>query len=301
MKTRLLLFLTAPVMAHAWDAAGHMLVGEIAWHNCTPKAREAVRELVATIDPHFNAGQTYHFVTVPCWMDDLRSLPREQYPWGKLHYVDGPKTADGSEFKIPEPPHIISAIQDDLKKLRDAATTKEDRAKAVGMLMHWVGDIHQPLHATTWDDQGGNGYMIMGVPFTDMLPKMKSNLHTYWDKSFRFDGKDGKIFEMWESPKVETRPKGPGESIIATKAAEYMKQFPKASLPELAEKGGAEAWAKESHVIGCTKGYPPGEHPRDIEVRKLEPEFVHERQEIAARRITIAGYRLAEVLNELFP
>lgn len=301
MKRGLFLLCALPTLAQAWDAAGHMLTGQIAWDNCTPKARAAVRELVVTLDNQFNHGHPYNFVTAPCWMDDLRSLPREQYLWSKWHYVDGPKVGDGTDFKVPEGPNVVWAIEENLKSLRDPATSKEDRAKAVGMLMHFVGDIHQPLHATTWDDQGGNGYVIMGVPFSDLMPKMKANLHTYWDKAFRFDGKDGQIVEMWKSTDVETRPVSPGETIIAEQAALLEKQFPREALPELKEKGNAEAWARESHVLGCTKAYPPGDHPHDTEVRKLEPDFVHQSQDIAARRIAIAGYRMADLLNELFP
>ncbi len=286
--------------AQAWDQTGHMVVGEIAWQNCTPKARAAVRELVASLDNRFNAEQTYHFVTAPAWMDDMRAM-RAEYQWGKLHYVDGPKLDDPNEFKIPEPPHIISAIEENLKTLRDPAATREARVQAVGMLMHFVGDIHQPLHATTWDDKGGNGYGIMGVPFADLLPGMTANLHTFWDKAYRFDAVEGKIVEVWAAQKVDARPKGPGETIIAEEAAKIAKEFPRSALPELKEKGNAESWARESHVLGCTKGYPEGEHPRDTEVRKLEPDFVHAANGIAKKRIATAGYRLADLLNELFP
>lgn len=302
MKAALLALCALPAFARAWDQTGHMVVGEIAWQNCTPKAREAVRELVATLDNRFNANQPYHFITAPAWMDDMRSLPRAEYaPWAPLHYVDGPKTDDGKDFKVPSPPHIISAIENDLKTLRDTAASREDRAKALGMLMHWLGDIHQPLHATTWDDRGGNGYLIMGVPFTDLFPNSKPNLHTFWDKAYRFDAKDGKIVELWASQKVEARPKGAGETIIAEEAAKLIKEFPRSAIPELAEKGNAESWARESHVLGCTKGYPPGDHPRDTGVTKLEPDFVHASHEIAKKRLATAGYRLADLLNELFP
>ncbi len=301
MKFRTLLLCALPAVAQAWDAAGHMLVGEIAWQTCTPKARAAVRELVAPLENKFNHGNPYNFVTICCWMDDLRSLPRDQYPWSKWHYVDSPKTDDGKDFKLPEPPNVVWAIGENLKSLHDPAISKEERGKAVAMLMHFVGDVHQPLHATTWDDQGGNGYAIMGVPFTDLYAKSKPNLHTFWDKAFRFDGKDGQIVEMWKSPENADRPKAAGETVIAEEAAKLMTQFPRASLDELKEKKGAEDWARESHVLGCTKAYPPGDHPHEIEVRKLEPEFVHQSQAIAARRIAVAGYRLGDLLNELFP
>ena len=70
-----------PAVAGAWDPAGHMLVGQIAWELSPPHVRARVNELVATLDNRFNDARPYHFVTVGCWMDDLRSLPRKEYPW----------------------------------------------------------------------------------------------------------------------------------------------------------------------------------------------------------------------------
>lgn len=293
-------FFCAMPVVNAWDAAGHMLVGQIAWEVSSPEVREQVNALVADLDNRFNAGQRYHFTTIGCWMDDLRSLPHGEYPWSKWHYVDGPKTADGSQFKLPEPPHVVWAIEENLKTLRDANATKPQRATALGQLIHWVGDIHQPLHATTWDDRGGNGYAIMGVPFSDMLPSMTANLHTYWDKAFRFDSKDGQIVQAWESPDVAERPKTATEGIIWEQGKRLLERYPKAELTELAAPLTAETWARESHVLGCTKAYPPGDHPRDTEVRKLNPEWVAANRPVAERRVVLAGYRLAALLEQVF-
>ena len=282
--------------ARAWDPAGHMLVGQIAWEFMTPAARAKAAELVAKIDGKFNGGQPYHFVTVGCWMDDLRSLPKKDYPWSKWHYVDAEKTADGTAFKLPEPPHVVSAINGALGILKDSTATTEKRAEALGQLIHWVGDVHQPLHATTWNnDRGGNSYLIYGVPFSDLFPGQTSNLHSYWDKAFRFDAAEGKIIEAWKSA---DRPKAPGEGTIAERAKELIAALPVAELDELKLPQNAEAWARESHIIGCTKAYPPGDHPTDIEVRKLDPEWVKTTRKLAEQRIVIAGHRLAMMLNE---
>ena len=287
--------------ALAWDPAGHMLVGQIAWELSSPKTRAAVTELVATLDNKFNEAQPYNFVTAGCWMDDLRSLPKKQYLWSKWHYVDIAKDDDGKNFELPEPPHVVWAIGENLKVLRDKDAQKDERAKALGQIIHWIGDVHQPLHATTWDDHGGNGYLIMGVPFTDLWPGTKANLHSFWDKAFRFDLDVRLVVEQWQCPKTDARPKAPGEGVIADEAKKLMARFPKNSLPELATKSDAEAWAKESHILGCTKAYPPGEHPRDTAVHKLSPTFIQECNTIAGRRVVLAGHRLAALLGELFP
>ena len=277
-----------------------MLVGQIAWELSTPETRRAVGEMVATLDNQFNTGQPYNFVTVSCWMDDLRSLPKKDYPWSAWHYVDSEKTDDGKAFTLPAPPNVVWAIEENLKTLRNKQSPADERAKALGMLFHWIGDVHQPLHATTWNDRGGNGYLISGVHFSDLMPGMVANLHTYWDKAFRFDVREGAVVELWAVPKPDARPKAAGEGIIGEEARELMRRFPRASLTELAQQGNAEAWARESHLIGCKSAYPPGPHPENTEAPKLQPEFAHAAYEISGRRIVIAGHRLAAVLNGIF-
>jgi hypothetical protein len=291
------LLLAAPVMA--WDAGGHMLTGEIAWQRLRPEVRAKVSALVAKLPSEYHAGQPYNFVTAPVWMDDMRSMP--SYPWSKLHYVNLEYTATGSPVVIPPPPHILSTIGDCVAALKAPATTDEKRVEALGMLTHLVGDLHQPLHATSWaGDRGGNGYLIMGVPFSDLLPKMVANLHTFWDKAYRFDTRAGKAVEVWRCPEIKDRPKAPGQGIIAEQARELMLRFPEASLDQLAERGGPVAWARESHIIGCLAAYPQRPYPAADEPVALTPEFIVKAREIAGQRVTLAGYRLGNLLNEIF-
>ena len=290
------LLLGAPAMA--WDAGGHMLTGEIAWQRLRPEVRAKVGALVAKLPNEYHAGQPYNFVTAPVWMDDMRSMPA--YPWSKLHYVNLEYTATGSPVVIPPPPHILSTIGECVAALKAPATTGEKRVEALGMLTHLVGDLHQPLHATDWGDRGGNGYLIMGVPFSDLLPKMVANLHTFWDKAYRFDTRGGKVVEAWRCPEIKDRPKAPGQGIIAEQARELMLRFPAASLDQLAERGGPVAWARESHIIGCLAAYPQRPYPAADEPVALTPEFIVKAREIAGQRVTLAGYRLGNLLNEIF-
>ena len=299
MKKTTLAILLFTATARAWDAGGHMLVGQIAWELSSPQVRSHVDEMVATLDSRYNDGQPYNFTTVSCWMDDLRALPKKEYPWSAWHYVDSEKTDDGKDFKLPAPPHVVWAIEENLKTLRNKQSPADERAKALGMLFHWVGDIHQPLHATTWNDRGGNGYLISGVHFSDLMPGMVANLHTFWDKAFRFDVREGMVAELWANPKIGARPK-PGEGIIGEEVHALMQRFPRVGLTELAQLGNAEAWARESHLIGCKSAYPAGPHPDNTEAPKLTPEFAHAAHEISGRRIVLAGHRLAAVLAEIF-
>jgi hypothetical protein len=289
-----------PLAASAWDAAGHMLVGQVAWEHSKPAAREKVNALVATLENTFNEGQPYNFITASCWMDDMRS--KKGYAWSKWHYVDIAYTPSGSPCAIPpEGPHVVWAIEENLKTLRDPSSAPEQMTEAVAMLMHFVGDLHQPLHATDWNDRGGNGYLIHGVPFTDLFPGSVPNLHSFWDKAFRYDGRDGAIVQLWQAPPVADRPKAPGEGVIAEQAAKIMAAFRLGSLPELTRPNTAAHWACESHTIGCLAAYPLGPHPSDHEVVELKADFVQRAGQVAQLRVALAGYRLARLLNEIFP
>ncbi len=290
----------APFSAWAWDPAGHMLVDQIAWKHTSPAAREQVSDLVKRLDNQFNDRQPYTFVTAGCWMDDMRSLGAA-YPWARLHYVTIPWTESGAPAPIPSPPNIVAAIEDNMQTLRDPRSPSDQRAEAAGMLLHFVADIHQPLHATDRNnDRGGNTYLITGVPFSDLIAKQVRNLHTYWDKAFRFDGVGGKVIELWQSPRVPDRPKEPKNGIIATEARRIMAAYPRKSCPEIRERPDPTAWAQETHRVGCKSAYPPGEPPTNTEARALTADFVHTSHDIATRRLALAGYRLAALLNELF-
>jgi hypothetical protein len=294
-----LVALIAPIAAQAWDAAGHMLVDQIAWEQMTPAVRARAAELVKTLDPHFNEGQSYNFVTAGCWMDDMRGLGKD-YPWSKLHYVTIPWTATGWPAEIPPAPNVVTGIDASIHTLRDPQSTPAQRTEALGMLVHFLGDIHQPLHTTDRNsDRGGNGVLISGVPFSDLMSKQGRNLHTFWDKSFRFDGQGPAIVEVWVAPHDAERPHAPGTGIIAEQAKKIVARFPREALPEFAMAKDAAAWARESHVVGCLHAYPAGEASDPAEIRVLTPAFAKAAQEIANRRLALAGYRLGALLNEL--
>lgn len=285
--------------AHAWDLSGHMIVGEIAWRASTPAVREKVAELAHGLDTTFSGGVAYNFVTAQAWLDDMRAQGRA-YQWAKLHYVDIPKTNDGSAFALPEPPHIVGAIEESLGTLRNPQVAAAKRSEALGILMHCVGDIHQPLHACTWDDYGGNRYLLAGIAFSDLYKGGRGNLHAFWDEAYRVEARDGKIVESFITPPITSRPAPDEDGVIKTAASEIMLEYPADTLAAETTLLDPVAWARESHVLGCTKAYPPGPHPRDTGVRTLEPEFAGPARKIAQRRVALAGYRLAKILAALF-
>ena len=122
---------------------------------------------------------------VSSWADDLRS---EQPDSGPLHYINIPLNASRDKYDITEACKqgcIIDAITKYTQQLK-AGNEGKTRADALRFLIHFLGDIHQPLHDETNGDEGGN---CVPVEFEDEEPHVTNaqkeeyfpNLHSVWD------------------------------------------------------------------------------------------------------------------------
>lgn len=156
--------------ARAWGPLGHRLVGHLAQSELSPKARaEVARLLRGEADPTL-AG-------VANWADDLRGsdpgFGRRSSPW---HYVN--LAEDGCRYDAARDCKrgdcVVEAIRRQRAILADRARPAPERAQALKFIIHFVGDIHQPLHAGHAHDRGGNDVQIN-------LDGKGSNLHRLWD------------------------------------------------------------------------------------------------------------------------
>ncbi|MBB5684562.1 S1/P1 nuclease [Sphingobium boeckii] len=181
--TRLLAFLTAllliPAPASAWWEYGHETVGQIAYKQVTPKTRAAIRRLLAK-------GALLETPTCPIntiekaayWADCIKELgPRFSYAYS-WHYqnVDICKPFD---LKAAcKDGHCVSAqIERNAKLLKDRTVPERERLMALAFLIHFMGDLHQPLHAGDKGDLGGNrAKAAYGAFSTERM-----NLHSIWD------------------------------------------------------------------------------------------------------------------------
>jgi hypothetical protein len=278
---------------------GHMLVDQIAFEQIGADTREKVGNLVRLLDNKYNDNIPYNFITAGCWMDDMRADPA--YAYSKWHYIDIEYTPTGTPAIEPQPPHILSAIDELRAAFKNPAASDAQKAGSLAMLMHLVGDIHQPLHCVDWNnDRGGNAYLIYGIPFSDLLKKQIPNLHSYWDRAFRFDVENGKVVEVYYALKPNERPQDPAHGLIKDEAQRIAMQFPKTALYQFDNRFAPREWAFETHAIACLFAYPIRPHPTDTEVVTLTPDYVQHARAVANQRIALAGYRLAVVLGELF-
>ena len=269
----------APVQAAAWGREGHEVVAAIARSYLTPKAKVKLDALLASDpDPLTKAD----LLSRSDWADAYRNTHRETADW---HFVDleltGPDLSSAC-FNFPSigapasqgpaKDCVVDKVQEFQAELAAPATTPEERLLALKFLLHFVGDLHQPLHATDNQDRGGNCVLLsLGGPRT-------TNLHSYWDVNV-----------------VE----GLGRSSQEV-ASQLRAKITPAQRTAWAQ-GDARAWAMETYLVGKTVAYRIGSPPgcdRDRGPIALPPDYAEKAQAAAAIQLDRAGVRLASLLNE---
>ncbi len=285
--------------AYAWDDFGHALVARIAWENMTPQARARAVAILRGAPQSSGllrgfpvAGnlspdrQMALFVTSGLWADDVRDEehPGHRFHRGDRHFVNL-FWRQQTDFSAPQPverPEEGDLLRD-LPALRAQLTgaNRGEAAMALAWLVHLVGDIHQPLHASARltphrddrdGDEGGNDFLLGQTP-----PR---NLHSLWD---------GIV--------THTNRRRPGESpetYAARVAREITTRHPKRSFPAQMAVTDFRAWAREGLQTAQRDVY------RAPLQRNHSVAEAYRRQALAAAepRIALAGYRLAELLNQ---
>ena len=157
----LLLGFLASVPCFGWGSDGHKIIAEIAWQEMTPEARAAVEKLLAD-DPDCHTIQE-----ASVRADEVRREP--EYAWtAPLHYVNLPPGSESLDMgrDCPDGNCVVGAIERFAKVLRDKQASQAERREAFKFLVHFVGDLHRPLHVSHVKDRGGRG---LHVRFTSSL------------------------------------------------------------------------------------------------------------------------------------
>src|SRR2546421_2289341 len=170
------LILCTPATSLGWGAGGHMIVAQIAFKRLNPKAKAKANELLAiAINPANVSARSKDFVNAAHWPDDLRQFP-EFDSFKPLHFIDNPFSTDGTALPTLPTPNIVTALEENVNILK-TSTDQNARAQALRLIIHFVGDIHQPLHCATRvskvnpeGDRGGNLVSIT-VKGADGKPK----------------------------------------------------------------------------------------------------------------------------------
>lgn len=265
-----LLLLAASPSAFAWSALGHRLVGELAERRLTPEAKAEVARLLAGEEDPTLAG-------VSTWADELRSSSPEAFKrTSTWHYVNTPEGTCRLERArdCRDGNCVIGAIEAQRRILADRTQPLEARRDALKFVVHFVGDVHQPMHANNHDDKGGNDHQIsLRTPLQpeDYARKhyvdgvMGTNLHAIWD------------YYVLASRGLD----------LDAYADRLATPWPPKTTPQATPK----AWAAESCGYVASHRLYPDSH-------KLDHAYLEAKRPLAEQRVRQGAHRLATLLNE---
>ena len=156
-----------PFSAAAWGVLGHRIVGQIAENHLTAKAKKGVAGILGDESLAISAN----------WADFIKSDSTFNY-MGSWHYVDFPAGYNQSQvfdfLDNEKEPNVFNKIPEMINVLKNKASTFSQKQLGMRMLVHLVGDLHQPMHTAHKEDQGGNNVLVTWFG-------QKSNLHRVWD------------------------------------------------------------------------------------------------------------------------
>jgi len=145
----------------SWGRTGHNVIGRIAANHLTDKAKAGVTALLGT--------ET--LADVASWADDNRD--RSTASWHFINVETGLSFAD-FEQQVEAGTNVYTMLAKEEGILADEKASREDRVTALKYVVHFVGDIHQPMHVSRAEDKGGNTIQVQ-------YDGQGTNLHSLWD------------------------------------------------------------------------------------------------------------------------
>lgn len=235
-----------------WGPTGHRATGKIAENYLTRKAKRKIDKLLQ--------GESLAFVST--YADEIKSDRKYSkfYPW---HYVN--MNLDETYENADKNPKgdLVTGINYCIKVLKDKNSSTEDKRFYLKMLVHLVGDLHQPLHIGRKEDKGGNTIQLRWFG-------EGTNLHRVWDED---------MLEKWDMSYLE----------LANNAKDLTKEQIKAI-----EKGTVVDWVNEVHKL-TPKIYASAKVGENLRYRYNYLYFSTLRDQLQR-----GGIRLAKILNEIF-
>lgn len=258
-----LVALVAPA-ARAFGQEGHSIVAEIAHRRLSAAATQQVRELL---------GPNVSLASIASWADDVRAARPETTNW---HFVDIPLAERGyvaqrdCRVRAARGDCVVGAIERSLAVLRERDAPKPQRVEALMFVVHFVADLHQPLHAIQ-DDRGGNAFPVRFYADPARGRVIETNLHQVWDFALIRS-------QVWDWGAYVTRLE-----------EGWLRRADVAVL----RAGSIADWANESHDIAARHlfaGIERGATLGDDYIRRAAP--------LLDRQLGAAGIRLAALLND---
>lgn len=237
--------------SNKWGQVGHYVTGEIAEYHLTPAVREQVNAILGD----------YSMARATVWMDDIRSDSSYDYT-STWHWTTIEEGKTYEETVQEEDGDIIWALETLIAELKDGELNETEEREKLKLVMHMIGDIHQPLHVGTGEDRGGNDVRVQWMGDN-------SNLHRVWDSD---------VINSFQMSYTELAKE------LNTATADQIVAWQKATVRD---------WAYESVSYRDNIYDLPSSMRLGYEYRYINKDIIY-------RRLLQAGVRMAGVLNEIY-
>ncbi len=149
--------------ADDWGKTGHRATSEIAENYLSRKAKKEINKLLD--------GHSIAFVSN--YGDEIKS-DNKYRKYGPWHYVNFPFDSTYEAHPKSDKGDLIAGINNCIEVLKNSVSSREDKIFHLKMLIHFIGDLHQPMHIGLADDKGGNDFQVRWF-------NGGTNLHAVWD------------------------------------------------------------------------------------------------------------------------
>lgn len=243
-------FFTDSNQIERWGQIGHYVTGEIAEKHLNDLAKARVNNILGDRSIAISS----------VWMDDIRS--DNSYDFDTLHYTTIP---DGEEYDPgiqPESGDIIGALERLITELKGGNLSAEEESEKLKLVLHLIGDIHQPLHVGNGEDRGGN------------------------DVRLQWFGEDSNLHRVWDSGMIESF------QMSYTELAEEL---------DTATHDQIEDWQDDSVRDWAYESMEYRDEVYDLpDNMRLSYEYRYYKKGIIYKRLLQSGIRMAGVLNEIY-
>lgn len=236
-----------------WGQTGHRVVGYIAEANLSKRALKKIKKLLG--------GHSIAYYST--YADEIKS-ERAYNKFGPWHYVNYPMSETYEPDEASEKGDLVQGINTCIQVIQSQDTSKEEKAFHLKLLIHFIGDAHQPLHVGQSEDRGGNNIKVKWF-------STSSNLHRVWDSN---------LIESW--------------GMDAKTLSEELMRGTTVSQRSSFTKGNTIEWIEESHQIALDV-YNSAEDGDRLGYR-----YSYDHNSLLFEQLRKGGYRLAKLLEELF-
>lgn len=246
-----------PNLAQGWGVLGHRIVAQIAENHLSAGSKKAIKKILGTETMAMTAN----------WADFIKSDTAYNY-LDPCHYINFPEGLSKAEVKayLDKYPaaNIYSKTIEMIEVLKNAKSTASQKKFAMRMLIHLIGDMHQPMHTARKADMGGNRIIV------------------------RWFGKRSNLHQVWDSDLINF------QQLSYTEYAAALNHGTPAQITEL-NKADFKDIIYESYSI-CNMIYASGIKTGD----KLSFKYNFDWIEILNSQLYKGGIRLANILNDIY-